>query len=469
MTARSLLKPVWWFTSRKWTQPLMRAVRSAVGEERASRWKRALAPRFPESVNFHVDAAYRVGDMGVFVVGWLLDPCGEAQRVELSAGGQTREISRSWIRCSRKDVVDNVLGAPRTDLDVGFVCFVPDLQLSGSCSIRLHGARGATFVVDVPVQEAGTALEWSKRALVHVPTSGPRAAQMMRDHVGPALQVVHATKRTAPNITVEQFGPRPESPAVSIVIPLYGRVDFVRYQTALFAADPSMRGVEILYFVDDPRVAAEASRLALHAWKLTGVPITLLATDRNLGFAGANNAAVAKARGDTVLLLNSDVMPGRPGWLADVVAPLRDPKVGMVGARLLYEDGTIQHDGMRMTPYDAWGGMPIWLHPGKGLPSDGLDVADAEADAVTGACMAMRKADYLRLGGLDEGFLLGDFEDADLCRKVKASGSSIRIVRSVLLYHLERQSQWLMSDIEWRHKVSMFNCWQHAQRLQGAS
>lgn len=469
MSARSLLKPLWWFTSRPWTQPFMRVARRVVGEGRAGRWKRSLAPRFPETVICRVDAVYRIGERGAFVVGWMLDPCAEVARVEFVSGSRRQELTQMWARCSRRDVVDGVQGAPKTDLDVGFLCYLPDMPVLGKCEIRLHGVGGAVSSIVAPVQEVGAAVEWSKHALVHVPATGAKAAQMMATHIGPALQAVHSMRRTKPQITVEQFGPRLAAPSVTVVIPLYGRVDFVRYQSALFASDPAMRDVEILYFVDDPRVAADACRLALDAWKLTGLSLTVVATDRNLGFAGANNAAVAHARGQRIVLLNSDVMPGRSGWLPLIVSPLDDPKVGIVGARMLYEDGTIQHDGMRMSAYDAWGGMPIWLHPGKGLPANGLDQANADVDAVTGACMAMRTADYRKFGGLDEDFLLGDFEDADLCRRIHAEGYSIRLVRNVLLYHLERQSQWLMSDLGWRHKVSMFNCWQHARLLQGAA
>lgn len=96
MNARSLLKPLWWFTSRPWTQPFMRAVRAAVGEERAARWKRRLAPQFPATVMFRVDAVFRTGDRGAFVVGWMLDPCGEVGRVDLVVGSQCVDLTRHW-------------------------------------------------------------------------------------------------------------------------------------------------------------------------------------------------------------------------------------------------------------------------------------------------------------------------------------------------------------------------------------
>ena len=71
---------------------------------------------------------------------------------------------------------------------------------------------------------------------------------------------------------------------------------------------------------------------------------------------------------------------------------------------------------------------------------------------------------YEELGGLDEQYLLGNFEDSDLCLRAITKGYRNYLVPSVLLYHLERKSQDLVEDIDWKNRVTLFNCWQHSAR-----
>lgn len=449
-------------------QPIMRPMRRAVGTERARRWKQRLRPRLGASVKWHVDAVHRIDRAGAFVVGWLVDPNGDVARVEFTCDGRTVDLTRQWARCARPDVAQSLASGSPADVDLGFFCYVPGFPVAGVCTVRVVDRNGAAESCEMHARDATSPVDWSKEALVHLASRRPDVADVMARHFGPPLQALSSRRQPPPPPRVREFGARPQRPAVSVLIPLYGRADFVRYQMALFADDPDLRGVEFVYIVDDPRLGDAACELALHAWRFYGLPLTVVLNARNLGFAGANNAGAAVARGETLVLLNSDVFPGRKGWLRAVTAPLADPAVGIVGARLLYEDGTLQHDGMKLVPYDAWGGMPILLHPGKGLPVVAGGPAVAPANSVTGACLAIRATDYRALGGLDEGYLLGDFEDSDLCVRMQRAGKGVRIVRDVELYHLERQSQWLMPDMEWRRKVTLYNCWRHAQLLQEA-
>ena len=71
---------------------------------------------------------------------------------------------------------------------------------------------------------------------------------------------------------------------------------------------------------------------------------------------------------------------------------------------------------------------------------------------------------YLRVGGLDEGYIRGDFEDSDLCLKVRQLGLKPYLVPDVRLYHLERQSQGLRAQVTTRTLLSLFNCWRYNRR-----
>ena len=133
-----------------------------------------------------------------------------------------------------------------------------------------------------------------------------------------------------------------------------------------------------------------------------------------------------------------------------------------MGVKLLYEDGTIQHAGITSEPYAAWQGLWINRHPHKGLDPTPL-TGIVDSPAVTAACTLVETALYRRLGGLSEDFLIGDFEDTDLCYRARQLGRPCRVDLDVTLYHLERQSQDL-GDQNWRTALTLYNCWIHDVR-----
>jgi len=84
--------------------------------------------------------------------------------------------------------------------------------------------------------------------------------------------------------------------------------------------------------------------------------------------------------------------------------------------------------------------------------------------AITGACLAMRRADYDRIGGWDTGYLIGDFEDSDLCLKLRSNGLQVAYLPTVQLTHLERQSFKLLGQGDFRTRVVIYNANRHQTR-----
>jgi hypothetical protein len=97
-------------------------------------------------------------------------------------------------------------------------------------------------------------------------------------------------------------------------------------------SDPELRAVDLVYVLDSPELAEQAVAKAEGLARMYAVPFRLVLLRRNLGFADANNVGASYARGRLLLLLNSDVLPDRPGWLSALVeAHDRLPDVGAVG------------------------------------------------------------------------------------------------------------------------------------------
>lgn len=419
-------------------------------------------------ISWSVDCCWPVPGVGHLIVGWCMDPVHRIQSMRLDTG---QELMRNWVRLARTDVIDAFPRLSTGDPNIGFIVLACSGRPELMPVIECRQIDGSTERRALRLDDRGSALHFTREVLGRIDPAHPQLRELIERHVGPAITAAWTLERQiARTPELRWFGDAPAAPEASILVPLYGRYDFLRYQLALFADDPDMARCELIYIVDDPRILADVLKLAGAVQPLFGLPFAVVHCARNLGFAGANNLGASVARGEHLLLVNSDVMPRAPGWLARTLQALDElPEVGVIGAQLLYEDGSVQHAGMGRETYVGWGGFAINSHPGKGLPPDASQTAAREVEAVTGAFMALRRELYLELGGLDEGFVLGDFEDSDLCRRLRSKGLRAYLLPDVQLYHLERQSQILAGAPHWKSLLSLINCWRHERLASGSA
>jgi GT2 family glycosyltransferase len=156
--------------------------------------------------------------------------------------------------------------------------------------------------------------------------------------------------------------------------------------------------------------------------------------DRPFNFSAACNAGAAAARGDLLLFLNNDIEIIHPDWLDELVRWAQLPDVGIVGAKLLYPDRTIQHAGVVF-------GLGLVGHIFSRAPEGtsslfGSDDCYRNYLGVTGACQMMRKDVFIRLGGYDERFRLS-FSDIVLCMEAWKAGLRVVYTPHARLLHHE--------------------------------
>lgn len=150
-------------------------------------------------------------------------------------------------------------------------------------------------------------------------------------------------------------------------------------------------------------------------------------------FSAAVNLGVLHATSAHVLLLNDDTEPDGPAFVDRMAMHLADATVGAVGALLTYPNGTVQHAGLviddarPLHPFVGWS-------PSETVPHGGL--LAREVVAVTGACLMMRRADYLAVGGLSTSFPLS-FNDVDLCVRVQRTVGRVVIEPAAKVVHHE--------------------------------
>ncbi len=169
----------------------------------------------------------------------------------------------------------------------------------------------------------------------------------------------------------------------------------------------------------------------------TGLAVETVPYEGQFNFARMNNLGARKAVGDILVFLNDDVEPLGAGWLTDLVAHAERPEVGMVGARLLYPSGAIQHAG-----------IAIGIMEGAGHPHRDTFASawwnwlpfTRNVAAVTGACLAIRHSVFDQLGEFDEAFPV-NYNDADLCLRARAAGYEVIYEPDAVLQHEECRSR----------------------------
>lgn len=388
-----------------------------------------------------IECILPVPGKGLLIIGWLLDPHRLLDHLDVVDGqGRFGRMNPPLFRYDRPDVLEAFPGLGSAA--VGFVTFHPAasaIDLWPTFQVKGMLKSGAALDLATDVKASRRWLSGPEALLGLVPPD--KATPELYQQLVPVVSYLQARKaaKTKTGRVHTFLGGVDEptaTPTVTIVVPIYKRLDHARHQLTHFAADPAFERIELVYVLDAPELESVFAA-QLDAWcHLYRRPATLAIMPQNCGFAGATNAGARLARGRFLVLLNSDVIPAAPGWTTILQRVLEaDDSIGAAGAQLLYEDGAVQHAGMDHVR-DSSGAWKV-VHPGKGLRAS---LPSRPVAAVTAACMMMRSDLYQALGGLSEDYVIGDFEDSDLCFKIREAGKSIWYCAEAVLYHLERQS-----------------------------
>ena len=232
----------------------------------------------------------------------------------------------------------------------------------------------------------------------------------------------------------EPFDPRPapgwRDARVSVVVPFRDQPGLLRNCLNSLARVTTLRPEVVL--VDNGSTDPRTHRLVARQQR-TGAVVVADAGPFN--FSRLCNAGAAAATGDYLLFLNSDTEGVGRRWLARLTRIASDPRVGAVGATLLYPDRTLQHAGL----FPRADGL--WVHPHRGRPADfpgdaGELLGPRTVPAVTAACMLLRRDAFDAVGGFDEAYPVA-YNDVDLCVRLRATGRRVVMCPSARLYHYE--------------------------------
>ncbi len=165
--------------------------------------------------------------------------------------------------------------------------------------------------------------------------------------------------------------------------------------------------------------------------------VRIIAVEDPFNWSAVNNRLALEARGEILLLMNDDVDVIASDWLDELVAQLDRPSVGVAGACLLYSDDTLQHGGIVLSHASA---KHVLRSARQEAGYLGQLAMVRDLSAVTGACLAIRRAVFEAVGGLSEALPLS-CNDIDLCLRVRKAGFRVVWSPFALLHHVDGASR----------------------------
>lgn len=313
----------------------------------------------------------------------------------------------------------------------------------GDRASRRRRRRGNPYAGLIHLLNQRYHAEWQRAELLQNELTGREGSKVARaaEFVRRLVRRFVPHPAIVPKIVTEKAEPYrgPELPlpdaTVSVVIPFRDRPELLRNCLRSLRRS-TYRKLEIVLVdngSEDPRTARLLANIsARHNVKLVSCP-------EEFNFSRLCNLGAKRATGDHLLFLNNDTEVLTRRWVERMLRLAADPAVGAVGATLLYPDRTIQHAGLFPRSDGAW------VHPYRGAPADergeGGELRTVRTvPAVTAACMLLRRAVFDEVNGFDED-LQDSLNDADLCRRLRATGRVVVVTPRAKLLHYEGLSR----------------------------
>jgi GT2 family glycosyltransferase len=230
--------------------------------------------------------------------------------------------------------------------------------------------------------------------------------------------------------------PSVPSPSISIIIPTRDMQELLERAIKTLFENANWKNKELIV-IDNGSIEPKTFQLFERIQSLNNV--TIIREDQPFNFSRLINIGARAARGDVLAIMNNDVETDDHDYIAPLAALACDPKVGVVGAKLLFGDGLVQHAGITL------GIRGLTGHAGMGRRSDDSGPYDIlsttrRVSAVTGACMFTRREVFERLGGFSEDYVV-ECNDVDYCLRAGAMDLASVYHAASVLTHKESSSR----------------------------
>lgn len=298
------------------------------------------------------------------------------------------------------------------------------------------------------MHEGSTALNPESKMYCYI--AGEKAIQHHLDRIGVKAKVEMRKKPYWGLYHVEYL--LDEDPLVSIVIPNYEHEDVLKTCIDSLYNVNTYKNFEIIIVENNSKkkstfdyyeqVQADHENVKVVTWEGT-----------EFNFSAINNFGAKYAKGQYLLFLNNDTKVIAPEAIREMVGTCSRNNVGIVGAKLLYQDNTIQHAGVVI---GFMGYARHIMNDIEGLKDPGYMMRaqlNCDYSAVTAACMMTKKSLFEELHGFDESFKVA-CNDIDYCLRVRKKNYLVVFNSFAIFYHFESKSRGYDNNLE---KVNRFN------------
>lgn len=330
------------------------------------------------------------------------------------------------------------------------------------------GAEGFGHIADGLYHRLTTSGR-SRRSAEDICGDMPKIVQAHLDRLGIAATAEPSVPAHTCRVRYRHDGP---DPLVSIIVPTKNQLAMLKRCVESVLKLTAYENYELIIVdngSDEPEACAYLKSIE-DKFAEIGSRIRVLRAPGPFNFSAINNRAVREtAQGEYLCLLNNDAAPLDADWLREMMTLARRPDVGVVGAKLTFPDGRIQHGGVVLgVGYGAPADHPYIGEPGSSMGYWGRLLVPQDFSAVTAACCVTRRSLWDELGGFDEESFAVCYNDVDYCLKVREAGYLVVWTPYARLLHETSVSQ--RANVEQkalaernarfeREKLAMFRKW----------
>lgn len=379
-------------------------------------------------------------EAGTFVTGWLNDRYRLVAGLDVEAGGGRAFVPLDrLVRFPPREPLAGNSGAPdRPEPEWQFAAFIANREptpAAAPCRLALRMRSGTRLAFAEGPSPVGGREARDIVLRTVLPTHATETA--LAECIEPAVRAFEEEISRMPIendvIDIRGFAARP---AASLVILLSERTSILRCRAGLFATDPAMADIEVIYVAADPRAwwRMEAPLRDLLASYALGARVVFPSRPCSLG--EALNAGASIARTPLIAFLGAGVVPEERGWIAKLTAALGSKRQrGLVGGRILFEDSSLGHAGadLSLNERGSWAVQRRYA----GFPRDYAAASGSgPVPVVSSACLMTHRALFEENGGFSTDYLGQAYADADLSFKVRSTGAAVWHAAEAVMFDL---------------------------------